>query len=57
MLECKRRANDKYNKEQTKHYSIRLSKSTDGDLIEAIEKAQSKNAFIREALRKAIQEL
>lgn len=44
-----------YNKVNKMHYGLNLMKSTDKDIIEVLEKQDSKQGFIKEALRHYIQ--
>lgn len=44
-------AQNKYNSQHSKQYGLRLNNVNDFDIIEVIEKQQSKNDFIKKALR------
>ncbi len=44
-------AQNKYNAEKSKLYSVRLNNINDYDIIEVAEKQKSKNDFIKKALR------
>lgn len=46
------KASNKYNKENTRTYCIRLNKATDNDLIELLDNLNgSKLSYIKQALR------
>ena len=56
---AQRKANRKYDAENTAMYGIKLNKKYDADIIEALEQAATreggKQGFIKECLRKCIQ--
>lgn len=41
----------KFDKKNTVHFGMKFNKNTDADVIEAISKAESKQGFVREAIR------
>ena len=44
-------ASNKYNKENTKQILIRLNKNTDEDIIDILEKVESKQGYIKNLIR------
>ena len=50
--EAKLRANAKSDKKNTKQFALRLSKNTDADIIEYLEKLDNKQGYIKELIRK-----
>lgn len=46
-----RKAQAKYDGENTKHVGIKLNIKTDADILEALEKVPKKQTFIKEAIR------
>ena len=50
-MDSKTRAKNKYNKANTKVYCLRLNLKTDKDVIDILEKANSKQGFIKELIR------
>lgn len=42
----------KYNRKNTKSYSLKLNKKTDSDIIEKFENVPSKQGYIKELVRK-----
>lgn len=49
--EAQRRAQERYDAESTVHVSVKLNRNTDADLIRLLEKAESKQGLIKQALR------
>ena len=49
-------ASNKYNKENTIAYCIRLNRKTDADLIDFMESLDNKTGFVKECIRTCIQE-
>ena len=47
-------ANNKYQKEKTKSYTIRFIMSTDADIIEYLDKQENKAGFFKRLIREAI---
>ena len=45
------KAIEKYNKEKTKTYLLRLNKETDKDIIEVLESVKSKQGYIKQLIR------
>lgn len=45
------RAKEKYNKEKTKTYLLRLNINTDKDIIEILDSVGSKSGYIKELIR------
>lgn len=52
--EALRKAVDKYDKEHTKSYLIKLNCSTDKDIIDYLESLSNKQGFIKELIREHI---
>lgn len=48
-------ASNKYNKEKTKQYSIRLIISKDGDILEKLSNQESVAGYIKELIRQDIE--
>lgn len=48
------KAIEKYNKEKTKTYLLRLNKETDKDIIEVLESVKSKQGYIKDLIRNDI---
>ena len=48
-------ASNKYNKEKTKQYSIRLIISKDGDILEKLSNQESAAGYIKELIRQDIE--
>lgn len=44
----------RYDLRNTIHYSLKLNRKTDADIIAVLDKAKSKQAFIKDAIRKVI---
>lgn len=55
VSEARRRANDKWSKENEKKYVFRLYKKSDADLIEFYENAENKQGLIRRLLRQEME--
>lgn len=53
--EAKIRANNKSNKINTKMICLRLSYSTDADIIKKLDEVESKMGYIKELIRKDMQ--
>ena len=53
--EAQIRANNKFNKANTKMVSLRLNYNTDADIIKKLDEVQSKMGYIKELIRKDIQ--
>lgn len=53
--EAQRRASRKYEKENMKLYSFRLSKNVDGDMIEYLDSVDNRTGTIKKAIRKQMQ--
>lgn len=51
VSEAQKRAQERYDAQNTVRVTIKLNKTTDAELIEMLEKAPSKQGLIREALR------
>lgn len=47
----KYKAQEKYDAANAVHVSLKLNKKTDKEILEALSKAENKQAFIKEALR------
>lgn len=52
--EAQKRASDKYDKENTVRYTIKLNKHTDADLIHALEKESNKQGFIKNCINRYV---
>lgn len=44
-------ASNKYNKENTTQILLRLNKHTDADIIDALDKVESKQGYIKDLIR------
>lgn len=53
--EAQIRANNKFNKANTKMVSLRLNYNTDADIIKRLDEVDSKMGYIKELIRKDIQ--
>lgn len=53
--EAQIRANNKFNKANTKMVSLRLNYNTDADIIKKLNEVQSKMGYIKELIRKDMQ--
>ena len=51
VSEAQKKAQERYDAENTVRVTIKLNKTTDAELIEMLENAPSKQGLIREALR------
>lgn len=51
VSEAQKRAQERYDAQNTVRVTIKLNKTTDAELIEMLENAPSKQGLIREALR------
>jgi hypothetical protein len=49
------KAQKKYNRTKTKSFTLKLNKETDADVIERLEKAENKQGYIKELIRKDIE--
>lgn len=49
--EAQKRAQERFDAASTVRVSVKLNKNTDADLIRLLEKAESKQGLIKEALR------
>lgn len=54
MNEAKRKANAKYDKNNTKVISLKLNKNTDQDILDLLESVDNTQGFIKQLLRKEI---
>lgn len=52
--EAQRKAQDKYQKEKTRQFSIQLKINGDEDIIAKLESVESKQAYIKELIRNDI---
>lgn len=52
--EAQKRANERYDKENTIRLSLKLNKTTDADILEKLEQVESKQGYIKELIRKDI---
>ena len=50
------KASHKYDKENTKQIALRLNKKTDADVLEMLEHVPSKQGYIKELIRRDIEE-
>lgn len=57
ISEAQKRANEKYDKENTVRLSLKLNKTTDADILEKLEQVESKQGYIKELIRKDISEI
>lgn len=55
VSEAKKRANKKSNKKNTKMICVRLSFNTDADIIKKLDEVDSKMGYIKELIRKDLQ--
>lgn len=55
VSEAKLKANNKYNKANTKMICLRLSYNTDADIIKKLDEVESKMGYIKELIRKDMQ--
>lgn len=55
-MDSRTKAKNKYNKEKTKAYCLRLNLKTDKDIIEILDSVTSKQGFIKELIRAAYEE-
>lgn len=53
--EAQRRASRKYEKENMKLYSFRLSKNVDGDMIEYLDSVDNRTGTIKAAIREKME--
>lgn len=53
--EAKIRANNKFNKANTRMVSLRLNYNTDADIIKKLDEVDSKMGYIKELIRKDLQ--
>ena len=53
--EAQIRANNKFNKANTKMVSLRLNYNTDADIIKKLDEVDSKMGYIKELIRKDLQ--
>lgn len=53
--EAKIRANNKFNKANTRMVSLRLNYNTDADIIKRLDEVDSKMGYIKELIRKDLQ--
>ena len=53
--EAQIRANNKFNKANTKMVSLRLNYNTDADIIKRLDEVDSKMGYIKELIRKDMQ--
>lgn len=53
--EAKIRANNKFNKANTRMVSLRLNYNTDADIIKRLDEVDSKMGYIKELIRKDMQ--
>ena len=53
--EAQIRANNKFNKANTKMVSLRLNYNTDADIIQKLNEVDSKMGYIKELIRKDMQ--
>lgn len=53
--EAQIRANNKFNKANTKMISLRLNYNTDADIIKKLDEVDSKMGYIKELIRKDLQ--
>lgn len=51
VSEAQKKAQERYDAENTVRVAVKLNRNTDAELIEMLEKAPSKQGLIREALR------
>lgn len=49
-------ANARYNDKMVKRYNLGFNKATDADVIEQLDKQESKQGYIKELIRKDIKE-
>lgn len=54
VSETKKRNNKKWDKNNTKSFSVKLFLKTDKDIIEHLQKIENKNAYIKQLIRKDI---
>ena len=52
--EAQRRANSKYDKKNTKNFTIKLNKNTDSDIFEYFNNYENKTGLIKQLLREHI---
>ena len=55
-LQAKISANARYNEKMVKRYNLGFNKTTDADVIEQLDKQESKQGYIKELIRKDIEE-
>ena len=53
--EAQRRAIKKYEKENTKRFSLKLNKKTDRDILERLDEVENKTQYIKMLIRKDIE--
>lgn len=56
-MKSQSKASNKYNKENTKTYLIRLNKLSDADVIRWLDRQQNKNGYIKNLILKDILEI
>lgn len=56
VTEAKKRANDKYDKANTKQIKLKLNIRTDEDIIERLDRVDNKQGYIKGLIRKDIKE-
>jgi hypothetical protein len=52
--EAQKRANERYDKENTIRLSLKLNKTTDADILAKLESVESKQGYIKELIREDI---
>lgn len=52
---AQKEAVSRYDKEHTVRLSLKLNKSTDADILAALEKVESKQGYIKDLIRKDMQ--
>lgn len=53
-MDSRTKAKNKYNKEKTKAYCLRLNLKTDKDIIEILDSVKSKQGYIKQLIREDI---
>lgn len=56
VTEAKIKANNKFNKANTRMVSLRLNYKTDADIIEKLDSVESKMGYIKSLIRKDLKE-
>lgn len=52
--EAQKRANERYDKENTVRLSLKLNKTTDADILAKLESVESKQGYIKDLIRQDI---